>query len=393
MLDRIKHYLHPSNEGESHKALLALALDSLVTFSHSVPLPELAGKEARVVSMRSYTFGPDNTVSYSLSVNGAFGYHLTVIEDEQGVYLGISRELPRREWEEWFDLDALDFFLSPSSARILKLRPGSKASSAWSAPRYNKVLEAVEGKLHDGIPGPDNQMHAQKVEYSLLASDNGEKSIEIERLTEKQTARLYATIYRPQEDIISVEEALPYEAEPEPELPKSPAAVVYDIAQLTVEDAEEAMAPLSVLAPKQGPRPDFRRRSFDPIEPSVPEDVVPKLPSFLLEPKKEPVPAPKSRYISLDDIIGPEPERLRCDIVTGRMLIQEALARSMPVREVVRALLGMRLEIKDEVLFDLPLSENDYKDMALRYHLKPTQREEIRARLAEELRERLQGAF
>lgn len=396
MLERLKQYIQPDKEGSGHDALLSLGRSALITFAPSIPIRDLAGQEARVVSVRSYRFGPDNTVSYSLSVNGTFGYHLTAVRDDQGIYLGISRELPQREWAEWFDMDALDFFLTPSSARILKLLPNARVSQEWSAPRYNKVLEAVKGELHDGIPGPDDVVHAQAVEYTLLASDSGEKAIEIERLTEKQTSRLYATIYRPQEDIIAIEMAGDA-AEAEEPLPAVMPEVTVIVAPSVPEpepaSAEEAMAPLAALEPKQGARPDFRRLSPVPTPATAEvmelkiEDEVPALPSFLLEPKtaeKE-----KKRYLSLDEVIAPEPERLRCDMLTAKALILEASARAIPVREVVRDLLGLPLQVKEDVMFDLPLSEPDYKELAMRYQLKASHKQEIRERLAEELRQKM----
>lgn len=392
MLERLKQYIQPDKEGNGHDALLSLGRGALITFAPSMPIRELAGQEARVVSVRSYRFGPDNTISYSLSINGSFGYHLTAVRDEQGIYLGISRELPQREWAEWFDVDALDFFLTPSSARILKLLANARVSPEWSAPRYNKVLEAVKGELHDGIPGPDDVVHAQAVEYTLLASDSGEKAIEIERLTEKQTSRLYATVYRPQEDIIAIEIADEGAQEEEP-APQPMPEVTVVVATPEPEAIQEDMAPLAVLAPKQGARPDFRRLSPVPVpapavaEDPVLEDEVPALPSFLLEPKT--AEKAKKRYLSLDDVIAPEPERLRCDMLTAKALILEASARAIPVREVVRDLLGLPLQVKEEVMFDLPLSESDYKELAMRYQLKASHKQEIRERLVEELRQKV----
>ncbi len=169
-----------------------IALGSRIVFSNRMPEP-LTSLEARVVALRSYHFGDDTTRTYSLRAKGNAIYHLTVAEDGQGLYIGVARELPRSEWGDWFDLDALDFFTSPSSARTLKRHPQAKASPLWSAAKYQKMIDALEGELRETDPNTQTP-RSQRITYTLLATEEGDKALEIERLHERDMVRLYATL-------------------------------------------------------------------------------------------------------------------------------------------------------------------------------------------------------
>jgi hypothetical protein len=59
------------------------------------------------------------------------------------------------------------------------------------------------------------------------------------------------------------------------------------------------------------------------------------------------------------------------------------------VRDVLRDMLGLESALSDEVVIELPLSDSDYRILAMRYKLRPDHRIEIRARLEEELQRQL----
>ena len=140
--------------------------------------------------------------------------------------------------------------------------------------------------------------------------------------------------------------------------------------------------------PKQ--RLDFRRLEDDTtpirIERTATfavglDEVERELPAFLL--------ARESNYLSLDEVIPPETERVRVGLLAAQTLIHQALSRNVRVRDVVRELLGLESALSEEVMFELPLSDDDYRTLAMRYKLRPDHRIEIRARLEEELRIKL----
>lgn len=399
MLNRFKQYLRVEKEGSGAHPLRAITVGQRLVFSEHTPIQALAGNEAKVVAVRSYHFGAETTVTYTLRAVSNAIYHLTVAEDAQGLYLGIARELPRSEWNDWFDLDALDFFITPSSARTLKLLANAKAPVAWSAPRYQKMIDALEGELKEADP-VSNSERSQSITYTLLASDEGDKAIEIERLHSRDMVRLYATLYRPEEDVIDVLEALPASAEiltletlaepvpsAEPELQKIADAL---------KAAEEALRDENTPAfmPKQGARPDFRR--LVPVQKDG-REVIPEplpLPSFLLEPQtvaQVPAVQPEQEMVAytLADVMAPETTQIRCDMVTARALIEQAARRNLAVKDMVRGLLGLSLDVRDEVIFEVPLSDEDYKELAMRYQLKASRREDIQARMLQEIRARM----
>jgi hypothetical protein len=110
---------------------------------------------------------------------------------------------------------------------------------------------------------------------------------------------------------------------------------------------------------------------------------LPPLPSFLT--------ARENSYLSLDEVFPPEPDRVRCDLRSAKVMIDMALTRGVRVRDVLRELIGLDSMMSDEVMFDLPLSDDDFRRLAQRYRLRADNRDEIRRRLQEELSQRLIG--
>lgn len=389
MLNRFKHYLRPEKEGGGMHPLRSIGLGSRIVFAENMPVKALAGHEAKIVAQRSYHFGAEATVTHVLRTPSSSIYHLTVAEDAQGLYLGIARELPRSEWKDWFDPDALDFFISPSSARTLKLLADAKAPVSWSAPRYQKMIDGLSGEMKESDP-TSSTPRSQSITYTLLASEAGDKAIEIERLHERDMVRLYATLYRPQEDVVTVLEPIAAQPEPVVELVHDAEPQLQKISE-ALKAAEEVLReePVSFV-PKQGARPDFRRVA--PVQKEG-REVIPAplpLPSFLLEPQKAaPVVAAGDEEYTLATVMAPETTQLRCDIGTARALIEQAAQRKLSVKDTVRGLLGLPLDLREEVIFEVPLSDEDYKELAMRYQMKASRREDIQSRMLQEIRARM----
>lgn len=396
MLNRFKQILRTEKDGSETNSLRSIALGSRIVFASGMPIQALSGAEAKVVAERAYHFGADVTRTYTLRAAGSAIYHLTIAEDAQGMYLGIARELPRSEWGDWFDLDALDFFVTPSSARTLKLLADARAPVAWSAKRYQKMIDALDGELKESEPGNAAQ-RSQRITYSLLASEEGDKAIEIERLHDRDMVRLYATLYRPQEDIIDVLQAqdVPEEPplflapkeldgfDPEPQLLK-----ISDALKAAERAMHDDIPQIPSFSPKQGARPDFRRVTVK----KEGRDVIPEplpLPSFLLEPQTiVKISAPEE--LTFADVMAPETTQLRCDMSTARALIEHSARRNVTVKDTVRGMLGLSVDVRDEVIFEVPLTDEDYKELAMRYQMKASRREDIQARMIQEIRARVQ---
>lgn len=346
-----------------------------IRFSTQCPLKPLKGALAKVIAVRQYRFGTDIVKSYQLQIGAAKQYHMTVAEDEQGQYLGLSRALNDLEQDVWFGRDALGFFTEQSSAKSIRCKADLMAEGEWAAARYSKTVDWVEGTV---APAESPRL-ARNFHYNLLTNEGGDKALEVEHDDESDENRIFVTVYRPVEDVAAIETAEKAIAavKPEPE----PVAEV----PLFREPA------FSSTPAKQ--RTDFRRIEDDlgteiHIErtpPAINESIEPQdhLPSFLL--------AREGNYLSLDTVIPPESEKVRVGLTAARTLIEQAQRKNVRVRDVLRDMLGLESALSEEVIFEMPLTDEDYRTLAMRYKLRPDHRVEIRARLEEELRQKLTG--
>ncbi len=379
--------------------LSELAVGKAIHFSAHCPLKPFTGALAQVVAVRHYRFGDDSMKSFQLSIQGQQHYFLTVAKDDQGEYLGISRQLNALEQDSWFGRDALSFFTEASSAKSIRCKADLMVEDAWAAARYAKTVDWI----HGSVSAHESQRMAQPIHYSLLVNEGGEKAFEIEHEDVTGENRFFITVYRPISDIVDLGEA-PAEKAPEPAAPQaipssmpaltlsSPVIPANDDVPLFKEPVLTATpAPAPTPKPTEAPalpkqRRDFRRldEHAEPIRiertPAFAvglDEVERELPSFLL--------AREGNYLSLDEVIPPEPERVRVGLAAAQNLIQQALSKNVRVRDVLRDMIGLKSALSEEVIFELPLTDDDYRTLAMRYKLRPDHRAEIRARLEEEL--------
>lgn len=454
MIKRIKQYIQSQKPVAPKHPLLSLTTGMTLHFSSTIAIAMLANKYARIVSVSRYQFGADMNYTYTLQVENILRFYLTVAQDEQGVYIGLSRELPKTEWTDWFDKDALDFFLTPTSARTLKLHKNALAPLEWSAERYSKVIDALQGEVAKTKSArPDQPFRSEKLHYTLLVNEGGDRAIEIEFLPEKKLTRLFSTLYRPASDIVavyaqddeitqhlpsakilaypSIHQSLEQQSElskqnlgrsKQGEVTKYPRfSAAHEVNSSPIEPldsepnhkkeeanekslptfmsastADNNMQPLTTektdLDSQKPPakiKPDFRRRSVDFGAMDMSKVSTLPLPSFLLTPKSQELKKSNSakRLVTLTE--QRHSEQLRCDKVTAKTLLDEAVRRSMGVCDVVREMLGLNFQMPDEVVFDIALSDDDYKTLAARYQIAPSNREEIRTRMLHELSGRI----
>lgn len=375
---------------KADKKLAQLVPGQVLSFADKCPLPQLRGEKAMVLGVRNYRFGADLTISYTIEVTAGL-VHLTVAEDSQGYYLALSREIYPSEQDGWFGRDALSFFTEASSAKTIRCKADLKIEGAWLADRYTKTVDWVSGSMAEG--GAAGRA-AREFHYNLLVNESGEKALEIEHDDASGENRIFVTVYRPVEDIDNVADVAvaPKPAPVQAQAKARPAAasVVEVPAQQPVNDNKANEEPPLFLENKA--RPDFRRLEpeelihIPPTRSSTPvpvQETIPPLPSFLT--------SRENNYLSLDEVIPPETERLRCDLRSAKALIDVALARGVRVRDILREVVGLDSMISEEVMFELPLSDHDYRQLAMRYKLRPDHRDEIRRRMQEELMKSLLG--
>lgn len=361
--------------------LSGLKLGQTIYFNATCPLEPLSGNGAEVVAARQYRFGADIIDSFQLSVNGQKHYFLTVAEDDQGQYLSISRSLSDVEQDIWFGRDALSFFTEASSAKSIRCKADMAKESEWAAERYTKSVDWVEGTL---APAESPRL-ARSFHYNLLVNLEGDKALEIEHDDVSDENRVFITVYRPIEDISSVETK---KREPLME----PVLVSNQDKETPAPEVPLFKEPVFSSTPAQPKqRQDFRRLEQDNTLPihieRTPQEVVnafelpSDLPSFLLQQAEE--------YVSLEEIMAPETERVRVAAGAAYVLLNHALRKNVRVRDVLRDMLGLQSALSEEVIFEMPLTEEDYHTLAMRYKLRPDHKVEIRSRLEEELRQKL----
>lgn len=371
-----------------------IAVGQAIRFSASCPLTPLAGNTAYVLALRHYKFGADVLKNFQLQVGRAKHYFITVAEDEQGQYLSLSRALSEHEQDQWFGRDALSFFMEPSTAKTIRCKADMVVNGDWAGERYVKSVNWVEGSVTQA--GGGRGVH--HFHYNLLVNDSGEKALEIEHDDASGENRVFVTVYRPVTDIATVEEVAEIPAPSEPVFAK-PATAPAPHAPYAGEvplfkDYPANLEKVSPVAqPQQIPkqRPDFRRmEEAEPEQIHIPrtaaaseftaEDAA-QLPSFLV--------AREGDYLSLDEVIPPEPERVRVGLKAAQTLIERAMSRKTRVRDVLREMVGLEAALAEEVIFEFPLTDEDYRTLAMRYKLRPDHRAEIRARLADDLKRQL----
>lgn len=386
----------PANDaGEPARASLklnALGPGSVITFSASCPLPQLARSRAIVTQVRTYRFGDDLNISYALEISGDNHFSLTVAEDEQGFYLALSRELDAQEQDVWFGRDALSFFTEASTAKTLRCKADLATEGDWAAARYVKSVDWVKGSVLLGRTGAAQLgRQVKQFHYNLLVNEAGDKALEIEHEDSSGDNRIMVTVYRPVEDIASIHE--PRAGAELPELPMAAAAAPQPVL-VTPEPVEEA--PLFVAENPMRHRPDFRRSSeAEPIHIAREESKAQPALDAILDSGMKPLPSflttRENNYLSLDEVIPPETDRVRCDLRSAKAMIDLAIARNVRVRDIMREMIGLDSALNEEVIFELPLSDADYRQLAMRYRVRPDHRDEIRRRLQQELAERLIG--
>lgn len=380
--------------------LNALGPGSVITFAAHCPLPQLARSRAIVTQVRTYRFGDDLNISYALEISGDKHYSLTVAEDEQGFYLALARELDPQEQDSWFGRDALSFFTEASTAKTLRCKADLTQEGAWAAARYVKSVDWVQGSVLLGRTG-GHQLGRQvkQFHYNLLVNDAGDKALEIEHEDSTGENRIMVTVYRPAEDIASIHEPRP--GAEQPPLPLAHASVPpsHEPA-LSMPQEAPALAAEPALFLAENPmrqRPDFRRMHDDAETIHVAREESKAQPAFdaILDSGMKPLPsfltARENNYLSLDEVIPPETDRVRCDLRSAKAMIDLAITRNVRVRDIMREMIGLDSALNEEVIFELPLSDGDYRQLAMRYRVRPDHRDEIRRRLQAELSERLIG--
>lgn len=315
-----------------------------------MPVDEVSCKEFKVKSITTYMFGETALKSHMLTdLEGQQTLQMIVAEGgAREMYLAISRPLQTRDIERLFAEEDAKRVYQKNLPRRLYVREHTPGLREWVTMQYKCQLMAMKGKK-------DEQGKISEFEYSLFVNDANSKAIEFEYYSDGKL-QVYVTLYRPLNDVINVRHApvvrLPAEPKPKPQSPMiKPAEVVeHPAVSKKKEEKKDARS-----AAKEGPAL---------TKPSVPD------------PAKEVVPV----------INKEKAEQFTCDIKVAGRLIDEAMRNNLPLSDVVRKILGLKLDVNEQVTFELPLSKDDYRTLALRYQIEPTDHPAIFHHIREELK-------
>jgi len=371
-----------NSSAEDITALDSLPLGTVVQFTTQVPKP-VAGKKAIINSIRTYRFSEENTLTYGITLSTGERYFLAVAKDDQGFYVGLMRELSSAEQRLWFDPDALTFFTEQSSAKTLRCRADAEKYGPWAAAKYQKTVDFLDGDVMEGrMAASDIVRKPRQVLYSMLLDESGDKAIEIEVYPEHGNIRLFATLFLPdhvlrvlpgetlsiQEEALELSDVIVEKSPPSAEVIHLHADRLSAIAEAVEEEEPALFQAPAIKTEEPKPRPDFKRLTpseIAAVDPAAePEEVAP-LPSFLLEPHSA---EPRSL---LDELLQPDALHLRCDTATAHKLLGLAIKERKPVREILREILGLRPAVRDEVIIELPLSDRETEELAMRFQLRP----------------------
>lgn len=314
-----------------------------------MPSPDLSAKEYKVKGAARYAFGDTSFIAHSLVE--IEGQTLQLIIAEGGAretYLAISRPLQPRDIDRLFAEEDAKRIYQKDLPRRLYARENTPGLREWVTMQYRCQLMGMKGKKEENGKTTD-------FEYALFVNDGNSKAIEFEYAADGRL-QVYVTLYRPLSDVVNVKHA------PKPLPP------------VEVKKPEPVVA-----APKAEvvPHPAISKKKEKEKEARVHE--------------KGPLLSKKEKPLELTEEAKPlqikeETEKFSCDIKVAARLIDEAVRNNLPLADVVRKILGLKLDVNEKVTFALPLSKEDYRTLALRYQVEPTDHPAIFHHIGEEIK-------
>lgn len=397
-----------------------------VAFTQSASIPEVRGKRATIVRKRHYQFADDTIQTYVIKTEDGHDFGFSITEDDITAYISISRELSTAERRAWFDPDALSFFLEKTTAQTLRCRASTAPDAPWAAERYTKSVDLIPGVISEPGKrggGPFN------FTYSMLLDAASERAIEIEQYVEHGIIRMFATVFMPI-GVLSNELQAPIRHEPSLKAASSPldlktpapveepplflpqeegtgepektvhsaqiiplhdafAALSQELRDMDDED-DEAFDPQE--PPKKIFKNDFRRldvREAERPSPQWNETPTNPVPDFLLKPRDEAVEKPDHLFKKMFE---PKHNQIVTDTQSAEILMNEAKRSGVSVQETIRHMIGLSHDEREMTTIELPLSDDDYKMLAMRYQIRPDKKDEIRKRMSEELTRAISAA-
>lgn len=433
MLDVITDFWKPVKKTASQEKpdLGRLEAGSTITFGF-VPQAMLSGRKLKVGAVNTYQFGDERMTSFLLAQDRDDSLSLIVASAEGEQYLALSRRIPFADRMRMFDPQEVEAVQERDDAKTLAAREVDSAWKHWLVPSYAKQLSNVKGSLMRGdyrtAPLPAAPV-AQSFDYVLLASENNEYAIEMEKYADGRF-EMYATVYLRVGDIAEVEHPqasmTPATTDPlrvnavapvleivknEPPVlsaptivravPEKPAAPVRAEPALEAKPAE---AVASLPKAEEKPAPAAAVPEEKAKEESVPEPVKASEPEVSPQPESQPKEQPMqfspAQASSLPNGAAAykqeikavtrsgaenENEAIECELRVASKLIEEAIRNEIRLSDVVRRIIALPVANPESVQIPITLTDSDYALLAIRYGISSSDKEAIKTRIIDEV--------
>lgn len=337
-----------------------------------MPQKELSGKKCDIGEHTLYQFGSGRFISHQLKDEGKIICQMIVANAGQNqVYLALSRLLDERDVICLFSDDERQALPDLSQFSKLYIREHSPGIKEWVTMQYQRRIQGERGQK-------TTNAGTRTFQYSLFVNEANDKALEIEWFDDGGY-EVYATIYRPVSDIVQVQFERPSSANSLKEFIKPPALKdrFDEENELSSPEKPSSAEIISLQTLRQEPK--ISQATTSMIDPSE-DDEISSAPVSPLA-VKEPLVSEGNHEVAPSR----EEDSLTCDIRVAAKIIDEALRNDMHLGDIVRRVLGLPVDISETVKFHVPLSDQDYRMLAERYHLMPHEKELIRESIVQDL--------
>lgn len=419
MLDALSDFWKPMKKPQQEKLRTELfQIGSAIVFGF-VPQASLSGMRLQVSAINTYQFGGEALTSFVLSHERAPGISMIVAESDGEQYLAISRRVSIGERMKMFDAQELENVIEKPSAASLSCKENPEFKG-WTVSAYRREIHAMKGVLHTGDFRKASLPTAggQEFKYTLLASENNEHAVEIEKYPDGRV-EIYVTVYRRTSDIGEISHPMrpdlklasakpeekpvvaPAESKPLPSLQASA-----DTPPPVVKPAPIRLQEFSPPPPAEKPEPPAKESAQTPPA-AAPVTVQPSLqkeqekPSMstahaTLEPSQLSTLAVNgggAKFPAAADLakaapkpsVGMDSEAVECDLKVANKIIDEAIKNEMRLSDVVRRIIELPVAYQEAVQIPVTLSDDDFSLLAIRYGIPASDRNAIKRRIIEDL--------
>lgn len=416
MLDALSDFWKPQKKSQGEKLHAdQLQIGSAIVFGF-VPQTSLSGRRMQISAINTYQFGSEALTSFVLSQEQGPGISMIVAESEGEQYLAISRRITMSDRIKMFESADLENVTEKSDADKLSCKENTDFKG-WTVASYRREIQGMKGMLFAGdfrkTPLPTASV-GQEFKYTLLASDNNEHAVEIEKYPDGRV-EMYATVYRRVSDIGEVSHpmrpdlklAAAKHTEKKPEETKT-ADVKQPFSNPPIKAEPVALPdfPQPVAAPftekpvTEKPAPQHTVS----LKPVTPEEKKPMQPQPASETPRPAANGGSPKFSSVTHAAantdshskqeikpvnkamnGLDNDSIECDLRIANKVIDEAIKSEMRLSDVVRRIIELPVANQGAVNIPVTLSEEDYSLLAIRYGIQASDRAAIKRRIAEDL--------